>query len=97
MATIQSTISFCLGNKILSGDVSLRVRELVRQTCEAFEINILSGVVSTDQVHISDFCARGYFYVTVGQMTEEMIKNYLEHHFEANPNDNFKLGNGESE
>ena len=25
-----------------------------------------------------------------GQMTEEMIKNYLEHHFEANPNDDFK-------
>ena len=36
------------------------------------------------------FWARGYFCVTVGQMTEEMVKNYLEHHFEANPNDNFK-------
>ena len=36
------------------------------------------------------FWARGYFCVTIGQMTEEMIKNYLEHHFEANPNDNFK-------
>jgi len=36
------------------------------------------------------FWARGYFCVRVGQMTEEMIKNYLEHHFEANPNDNFK-------
>jgi len=23
-------------------------------------------------------------------MTEEMIKNYLEHHFEPNPNDDFK-------
>jgi putative transposase len=27
----------------------------------------------------------------VGQMTEEMIKQYLEHHFEPNPNDNFKM------
>ena len=36
------------------------------------------------------FWARGYFCVTVGQMTEEMVKNYLEHHFEANLNDNFK-------
>ena len=29
-----------------------RVRELVRQTCEAFEIRILKGVVSKDHVHI---------------------------------------------
>jgi putative transposase len=37
---------------MLQGDVALRVRELVRQTCEAFEIQILSGVVSKDHVHI---------------------------------------------
>jgi len=24
-------------------------------------------------------------------MTEEMIKEYLEHHFEPNPNDEFKM------
>ena len=114
--------------QVLIGAISLRVRELVRQTCEAFEIRILSGVVSKDHVHIvvsappnmapseimrrikgrsarklfeefpelkrrywgKHFWARGYFCVTVGQMTEEMVKNYLEHHFEANPNDNFK-------
>jgi len=28
------------------------------------------------------FWARGYSCATVGQMTEEMIKSYLEHHFE---------------
>ena len=114
--------------QILKGDVSLRVRDLVRQTCEAFEIKILSGVVSKDHVHLMvsappnmapseimrrikgrsarklfeefpelkrrywgrHFWARGYFCVTIGQMTEERVKNYLEHHFEANPNDNFK-------
>ena len=37
------------------------------------------------------FLARGYFCATVGQMTEEMIKEYLEHHFEPNPNDNFNM------
>jgi hypothetical protein len=37
------------------------------------------------------FWARGYFCATVGQMTDEMIKHYLEHHFEPNPNDNFKM------
>jgi putative transposase len=37
------------------------------------------------------FGARGYFCATVGQMTDEMIKQYLEHHFEPNPNENFKM------
>ena len=37
---------------VLQGDVALRVRELVRQTCERFEIQILRGVVSKDHVHI---------------------------------------------
>ena len=38
--------------KVLTGDVALRVRELVRQTCAIFEIKILTGVVSKDHVHI---------------------------------------------
>ena len=38
--------------KILRGEVAERVRELVRQTCEAFEIRIVRGVVSKDHVHI---------------------------------------------
>ena len=113
---------------VLTGDVAIRVRELVRQTCEAFEIRIKKGVVSKDHVHIlvsapptmapseimrrikgrsssklfeefpaikkrywgRHFWARGYFCVTSGQLTDEMIKTYLEHHFEPNPNDDFK-------
>ena len=43
--------------KVLKGDVGLKVRELIRQTCEAFEIEILKGVVSQDHVHIIGFCA----------------------------------------
>jgi putative transposase len=38
--------------KVLRGDVAERLRELVRQTCEAMEVRILSGVVSADHVHI---------------------------------------------
>jgi putative transposase len=38
--------------KVLTGDVAERMRELVRQTCEAFEIRIVRGVVSKDHVHI---------------------------------------------
>jgi putative transposase len=37
---------------VRTGDVALRVRERVRQTCELCEIKLLQGVVSTDQGHI---------------------------------------------
>ncbi len=36
------------------------------------------------------FWALGYFCVTSGELIEEMIKEYLEHHFEPNVDDNFK-------
>ena len=38
--------------QVLKGDVALRVRDLVRQTCSAFEIQILKGVVSKAHVRI---------------------------------------------
>ncbi|MDS4029836.1 MAG: hypothetical protein RKO66_07160 [Candidatus Contendobacter sp.] len=34
---------------------------------------------------------RGYFCATVGEMTEEMIKECLEHHFEPDPARDFKV------
>ncbi|MFZ1493922.1 MAG: IS200/IS605 family transposase [Candidatus Competibacter denitrificans] len=113
---------------VLKGDVALKARELIRQRCEAFEIEILKGVVSKDHIHIlvsappnmasseimrrikgrtstklfevfpelkkrywgRHFWARGYFCVTSGEMTEEMIKDYLEHHFETKTEDHFR-------
>jgi putative transposase len=115
--------------KVLTGDVGIKVRELVRQTCEAFEIEIIKGAVSKDHVHIlvsappnlapseimrrikgrstrklfetfpelkkrywgGHFWARGYFCVTVGQITEQMIKDYIEHHFEPKVDDSFQI------
>ena len=38
--------------KVLTGDIAERVRAMVRQVCETFEIRIVSGVVSKDHVHI---------------------------------------------
>jgi putative transposase len=32
---------------------------------------------------------RRYFCVTSGEVTEEMIKNYIEHHFEPKIGENF--------
>ena len=115
--------------QVLVGDIALRVREMVRQTCAIFEIEILRGVVSKDHLHIlvsapphispSDimrrikgrtsmklfeefpqikkrywgrhFWARGFFCVTAGELTKEMIREYLEHHFERKDNDAFEL------
>ena len=115
--------------QVLVGDVGLRVRELVRQTCEHLEIEILRGVVSKDHVHLlvsappnlspseimrrikgrssakvfqdypmlkkrywgQHFWARGYFCATAGELTKEMINEYLEHHFERKENDNFDV------
>jgi putative transposase len=38
--------------QVLKGDVGLKARELIRQTHQAFEINIIKGVVSKDHVHL---------------------------------------------
>ncbi len=37
------------------------------------------------------FWARGYFCVTSGEITKEMIQEYLAHHFEKDPNDRFDI------
>ena len=118
----------CGIDSVLKGDVAHKAWELIRQTCEAFEIEILKGVVSKDHIHIlvsappdmapseimrrikgrtstklfetfpelrkrywgRHFWARGYFCVTSGEVTEEMIKEYLEHHFEPKADDHFR-------
>ena len=38
--------------EVLVGDVGLRVRDLVRQTCKLLELEILKGVISKDHVHL---------------------------------------------
>ena len=115
--------------RVLTGDVALRLRELVRQTCSMLEIEIIRGVVSKDHVHIlisappmhspstimrrikgrtssklfeefphvkkrywgRHFWARGYFCVTAGELTKQMIEEYLSHHFEHQENPNFEI------
>ncbi len=41
---------------VLTGEVALRARELIRQTCEAREVTILAGHVSKDHVHLHISC-----------------------------------------
>ncbi|GAB5521852.1 MAG: hypothetical protein RhofKO_41030 [Rhodothermales bacterium] len=35
--------------------------------------------------------ARGYFCVTSGELTQEMVDQYLEHHFSRRGEDNFEV------
>ena len=115
---------------VLTGDIKIRVRELIRQVCQQHDINILKGHVSKDHVHIlvsspphlsvsqmmqkikgrssykiqqeypqlrkrywgQHIWARGYFAVTVGQMTDEMVRNYIEGHIEKSPDKTFTVG-----
>jgi putative transposase len=114
---------------VLQGDLGQRVRELVRQTCDQFEIQIMRGVVSKDHAHIlvlappdisppdiirrvkgrmarkifeefphvkkrywgRHFWGRGYFCVISGELTKDMTREYLAHHFEKDPNDRFDI------
>ena len=102
--------------KILGGNISRRLRELIRQGCEARKITIISGNIGKDHIHILLSCppslapskivqylkgrssrllqeefpelkkrywgqhlwGRGYYCATVGSVTEEMIRNYIE-------------------
>ena len=116
--------------QVLKGEVQIRCRDLIRQTCDSLDIRILKGVVSKDHVHlhlsyapkvsISDIVKRlkgpsarilldefgelkkrywgghfwgiGYGAWSTGNITDEMIKEYLEHHRDGPNNDqNFIL------
>ena len=101
---------------ILTGDVALRVRELIRQIAAEHELEIISGKVARDHVHVflsyrptqkvsqimqwlkgtssrvllqefprlrkqfwgRHFWARGYLAVSSGNLTDEMICEYID-------------------
>ena len=41
---------------VLTGEVAQRARQLIRQTCEARNITILSGHVSKEHIHLHISC-----------------------------------------
>lgn len=111
--------------KVLRGLVAEKARELIRRICGENRVEILSGVVSADHIHIlvsmdpsmsvsklvmyikgkssrqlqmqfpelrkrywgQHLWARGYFAVSVGNVTSEMIKDYIEGHIEGEESD----------
>jgi len=102
--------------KVLRGQIAIRLRELIRQTCATLEVYIDSGHIAVDHVHllvsvppqvsVSDLMqrlkgrssrkmleefgelnrqfwgrhlwARGYFAASSGNVTDEIIKQYIE-------------------
>ena len=116
--------------KVLQGEIQVRCRDLIRQSCDSLDVTILKGVVSKDHVHlhvsyapklsISELVRRlkgrsakilleeyselrrnyygghfwgiGYGAWSTGNITDEMIQEYLEHHREGpNSDQNFIL------
>ena len=37
---------------VLKGDVQLRCRDILKQTCDSLDVRILKGVVSKDHIHL---------------------------------------------
>jgi putative transposase len=110
---------------VLAGEVGLRLRELVREICRTYEIEILEGSISRDHVHILVSCppnlspskimqyikgkssrkllmefrhlqkmfwgrhlwARGYFVASSGNVTDEVIKEYIRQQEGTEPDD----------
>jgi putative transposase len=117
---------------ILRGEMGLRLRELIKQTCGAMDVYILKGHISKDhehlllsvppQVSVSDLIqrlkgrssrkmleefvelrrqywgqhlwARGYFVASTGNVTDEVIAQYIEMQDEmpASGEENFRVG-----
>ena len=116
--------------EVLKGDIQVRCRDLIRQTCDSLDIQILKGVVSKDHIHlhlsyppklsISEILKRlkgrsakillleyselkkrywgghlwgiGYGAWSTGNITDEMIQEYLNHHKDGpNSDQNFIL------
>ena len=102
--------------RVLNGKVSLRARELIRQSCNSMDVTIIKGSIGREHIHIlvsvppslsvsklvqqlkgktsrvllseykdlkkrywgQHLWAAGYFCRTVGTVTQEIIKDYIE-------------------
>ena len=114
---------------ILRGQVALAVRDLVREVCKAYDIEILKGHVRPDHVHLllsvpptmapsrvmnaikgrssnrlmrnfrelnrqfwgRHLWSRGYFVATSGNVTDDVLKQYIEDQDVESQNDDFKV------
>ena len=104
--------------KVIKGDIARELRKVIRRKCEQLNVKIVSGVLSSDHIHLlvsipttisiaklakelkgyssnyiqktfpklqkrywgRHFWSRGYFCVSSGNVTEDMIKKYIQNH-----------------
>ncbi len=102
--------------RVLTGQIGIKARDLIRQICTEIDVQIISGKVAPDHVHLfvsfpphlsisnmmqkikgkssykifgafpdirkafwgRHFWARGYLAVSSGNITDEMIQQYIE-------------------
>ena len=102
--------------RVLMGQIGIKIRDLIRRVCTELDVEIISGKVAPDHVHIfvsyppylsvsemmkgikgkssykimasfpdlkkifwgRHFWARGYLAVSSGNITDEMIQEYIE-------------------
>ena len=112
--------------RVLIGEVAIRCRDILRQVANEHEIEIISGKIAPDHVHVfvnyrpnqsvsklvqylkgissrillqefmhlkrvfwgRHFWARGFFAVSSGNITDEMIQKYIEEQEGENIDDN---------
>jgi len=115
--------------QVLQGEIALRLRELIRQTCLSRGMTIIKGSIGKDHVHLLLACppqlapakiaqyikgrsshliqdefphlkkrywgqhlwARGYFCASVGTVTDEMIREYIEKQQTDGDEENFQI------
>ena len=117
---------------VLHWEVATRLRELIRKTCKAMDVEIIRGHISKDHVHMlvsgppyvsvsklmqdikgrssrkllaeyrrlsrqfwgRHLWARGYFAVSSGNVTDDVIAQYIEHQDQAERarGDDFTIG-----
>ena len=115
--------------RVLVGEVAARARELIREICASNYVEIISGSMSPDHLHIlvsvppnislskimqyvkgkssrkimmefehmrkrywgQHIWARGYFAVTVGNLNEQDVQEYIENQELHHQQDNFSI------
>ena len=51
---LQVHLVFCTKYRyrVLRGEIQVRCRDLIRQICDALDVRIIKGVISSDHVHL---------------------------------------------
>ncbi len=67
--------------KVLTGELALRARDLIRQVCMAREIRILKGHVSRDHIHLLVSCPPGLSVSALMQYVKGKSSHELQREF----------------